>query len=62
MKHCTDFCQHFKSFSDERQLPTQYLHNVQNVHQLQQHTIEVCVLHLNTHFVFITQFTHHEKD
>ena len=45
MKLCTAFRQWVKRFSDERQQPiaqSVFKHSAQNVHQLQQHTIEVC--------------------
>jgi len=42
MKFCTAVLQQFKCFSDKSQLPIQYLNSVQNVHQQQQHMIEIC--------------------
>jgi len=39
MKLYTAFHQQFKHSSDECQLPTQYLNSVQNIHQLQQHSL-----------------------
>jgi len=57
MKLCTAFRQWVKRFSDERQQPiaqSVFKHSAQNVHQLQQHTIEVCCENWNDTIVLIS--------